>query len=378
MSARPSIDIFCQVVDNFGDIGVCWRLARQLVQHPDCGAVRLWVDDLRSFSKLAPAINPSRESQLLHEVEVLHWDTEATACRHGLQPADMVIEAFACSPPAYYLAKLSPQQVWINLEYLSAEEWVDSCHGLPSLQANGLRKFFFFPGFSPRTGGLLREPGLIATRDAWQADPAARQDLLERLGVPAVWLQRLREGASLVYVYCYPDSPLPTLQQSLVQKGGDTLILMAEGIWPEGLPERLEAGGHVAVHTHDFVDQDTFDRLLWSSDLNVVRGEDSLVRAIWAGRPLIWQPYVQDDEAHLDKLEAWLARTPYLADIRDAIQAWNRGDLPGLTLSMQGLLQPTCLSLWGRLTRQWCTELAAQPDLAQNLLAFYAKTRQTR
>ncbi|MBY0444112.1 MAG: elongation factor P maturation arginine rhamnosyltransferase EarP, partial [Burkholderiales bacterium] len=36
-------DIFCRVIDNYGDIGVCWRLARQLsFEHGF--AVRLMVD----------------------------------------------------------------------------------------------------------------------------------------------------------------------------------------------------------------------------------------------------------------------------------------------------------------------------------------------
>ena len=51
--ARPSLswDIFCTVVDNYGDIGVCWRLARQLAAEHGF-AVRLWVDDLASFARL--------------------------------------------------------------------------------------------------------------------------------------------------------------------------------------------------------------------------------------------------------------------------------------------------------------------------------------
>ena len=37
------IDLFCRVIDNWGDAGVCWRLARQLVR--ERGAqVRLWID----------------------------------------------------------------------------------------------------------------------------------------------------------------------------------------------------------------------------------------------------------------------------------------------------------------------------------------------
>ena len=38
-----SWDVFCRVVDNYGDAAVCWRLARQLAD--EHGArVRLWID----------------------------------------------------------------------------------------------------------------------------------------------------------------------------------------------------------------------------------------------------------------------------------------------------------------------------------------------
>src|SRR5690606_7675520 len=114
----------------------------------------------------------------------------------------------------------------------SAEAWVESFHGVASLQPNGRRKYFFFPGFTPRTGGLIREPDLIAQRDAWQADMQSRLTFLGPLGVDATWLERLRGGASLVYVYCYPQAPLPALIEALSMVGRDALVLLPEGIWP--------------------------------------------------------------------------------------------------------------------------------------------------
>ena len=374
----PSFDIFCSVVDNYGDIGVCWRLARQLAARADCGPVRLWVDDLNSFARIAPGIVPQASRQTLAGVNILGWTDSPNAEPDQPEPADVVIEAFACSPPAAYIDRLSSRQLWLNLEYLSAEDWVESCHGLPSLQPGGLRKFFFFPGFTPRTGGLLREPGLLAQRDAWQADPQGRLELLQRLGVDASWLERLSAGAALVYVYCYPQAPLEALMQALSQQGRDTLLLLPRGIWPHELPDVHANACRVEARSHDFVDQSSFDRLLWSSDLNVVRGEDSLLRAIWAGRAMIWQPYPQQDGAHLDKLEAWLARSPYPAGIRQLMQAWNEGDAPALTQARQPFLQKENVALWGKLTRTWCTELALEDDLVSRLLSFYANNDQTR
>ncbi|HLA30581.1 MAG TPA: elongation factor P maturation arginine rhamnosyltransferase EarP, partial [Pseudomonas sp.] len=143
---RPTWDIFCSVVDNYGDIGVTWRLARQLVAEHKV-EVRLWVDDLGAFVRLCPEADTQAVVQLQQGVEIRQWP----APWQPVEAADVVIEAFACLLPEAYVAAMAarPAKVlWLNLEYLSAEEWVEGCHGLPSLQSNGLQKFFFFPGFT--------------------------------------------------------------------------------------------------------------------------------------------------------------------------------------------------------------------------------------
>ena len=116
----PSIDLFCRVVDNYGDIGVCWRLARQLVAEHGCN-VRLIVDDLASFRFIAPEIDPAFAQQNFLGVVVIAWSAS-----DALQPAEIVIEAFACDPPETYIlamAAVAEKPIWINLEYLSAEAW---------------------------------------------------------------------------------------------------------------------------------------------------------------------------------------------------------------------------------------------------------------
>lgn len=376
MPAPASIDIFCRVVDNYGDIGVCWRLARQLAARLATSTIRLWVDDLASFARIARGISTDAPLQTVGRIRVVKWDDVTSRDPGLLQPAAMVIEAFACSPPEAYVARMSDRQLWLNLEYLSAEDWVESCHGLPSIQPNGLRKFFFFPGFTPRTGGLLREGDLLARRDRWQADPHARPDLLSRLGVEAAWLDRLQAGARLVYVFCYPQAPLEALLRTLASTRQETLVLMAQGVGPNTPP--LPAGGRLALRRHEFVDQDTFDQLLWSADLNLVRGEDSLLRAIWAARPMIWQPYRQEDALHLQKLDAWLARSPYSPEIRRVMQAWNGGSVAEFESALAPLLAPAAFAQWQHSARAGCDTLAREDDLVTRLLAFHAKQHQTR
>jgi uncharacterized repeat protein (TIGR03837 family) len=123
-------DIFCRVIDNYGDIGVCWRLARQLADEHG-KKVRLWVDDLSPLKQLCPEIDTNSERQFWQEIEIIHWTEKLTADR----VADVVIEAFACDVPEVYLQKMaaaSPKPSWINLEYLTAESWAEDCHSMAS------------------------------------------------------------------------------------------------------------------------------------------------------------------------------------------------------------------------------------------------------
>jgi len=372
-----SFDLFCRVIDNYGDIGVCWRLARQLAQPPFSVNVRLWVDDLTRGHALFPAIRPDAAQQWHDAVEVRHWhgkDVPAT-------PADVVIEAFACDPPAAFVHAMTPETLWINLEYLSAEPWVETCHGLPSPQPGGLRKWFFFPGFTAKTGGLLREPDLLARRAAWQADPQARWALLRALHLPDAALRTLQQrDARQILLFCYPHAPVAALLQGLMAQTSPTVVLACPGAIRDA-HKTLVRGSQVHICDIPFVAQDRFDALLWGSDLNCVRGEDSVVRALWAARPLLWQLYPQAEDAHLEKLTAWLARAPYAAHVADLIRAWNATPSPDVnqvTGLLSASLAPAAYAQWHVAAQRWCQTLAQQDDLATALMAFCASKRQNR
>ncbi len=369
--AQKKWDIFCKVVDNFGDIGVSWRLARQLVAEHGLH-VRLWVDDLESFQRLCPEIDPALALQTRRGVEVRHWTANDTAV------ADVVIEAFSCDLPASYLAAMvAKKPVWINLEYLSAEAWVSDCHGLPSPHPRlPLVKHFFFPGFAKDSGGLLREAHLLQERDAWRADAGA---LWASLGLP----QPLA-GETSVSLFCYENPVLPELLKAWAE--GETALrcLIPEGralaqaaAW---LGQSLHPGeglckGNLSLHALPFVAQEHYDHLLWACDLNFVRGEDSFVRAQWAAKPLVWQPYPQEDGAHQVKLDAFLRR--YCADLspsaaaaaRSFWQSWNGG----------GNIAPTwpayrdCRGELQAHAASWAEDLAKRADLASNLVIFCEK-----
>ena len=373
-----SWDIFCNVVDNFGDIGVCWRLARQLVG--DQGqAVRLWVDDLASFRRICPEVDPSLPEQEVGGVRIGLW----AAPFPEVAPAQVVVEAFACRLPTDYLAAMAAQEVrpvWINLEYLSAEPWVSGCHGMASPHpALPLVQYFYFPGFTADTGGLLREANLIARRREFLARPEARRVFLADLGVHPT------PAETLVSLFCYGHQPISGLLDAWSQGPAPLLCLVPEGpvlaeisAWSKGTITRVGdfySRGQLRLQVIPFLRQEDYDPLLWCCDLNFVRGEDSFVRAQWAAHPLIWQIYPQEENAHQTKLEAFLAL--YSAALPPAVrgdigafwQAWNTGgaSLPFHTAWPAYWQHRLVLADHAQ---RWSDQLAGHTDLATGLAQF--------
>jgi uncharacterized repeat protein (TIGR03837 family) len=373
-----SWDIFCTVVDNFGDIGVCWRLARQLVAERGY-RVRLWVDDLASFRRICADIATGLESQQSHGVEVRWW-REAFPV---VDPADVVVEAFACNPPANYIAAMAakrPKSAWINLEYLSAENWVRGCHGLPSPHPSlPLVKYFFFPGFVAGTGGLLAEAGLAQARERFQRSNAEQARLWQELALPAP-----RAGDMQVSLFCYPHGGIGALLRSWAAGGMPVRCLVPEGTATAALSAFFGSGsfapgtilrkGGLEVGIFAFLDQNRYDRLLWACDINLVRGEDSFVRAQWAARPLLWQIYPQQEGAHRPKLQAFLdlycagLTTQTRAAVTGLWHVWNEGDDVGVEAVWPGFCANR-IELQEH-ARRWAAQLAGTRDLANNLAQF--------
>jgi uncharacterized repeat protein (TIGR03837 family) len=376
LSVKTSWDIFCVVVDNYGDIGVTWRLARQLVaEYGQC--VRLWVDDLDTFARLCPGASITSAQQWHEGVEVRHWTPEWP----GAEPAEVVIEAFACQLPDTYIKAMAcsgRRSLWLNLEYLSAEDWVVGCHALPSMQPDGLQKYFFFPGFEQGTGGLIREGDLLARRQAFQANPVLREAFLQSfdLTVPA--------NARLLSLFAYENRAVAGWLDALAVDERPSQLLVPEGrvlgdvaAWL-GL-EQLRAGdrhvrGALQIAVLPFMTQNQYDMLLWCCDFNAVRGEESFIRAQWAGRPLVWHIYPQDEDAHWDKLNAYLdlyvrdLSPPAAEALREFWRAWNEGI--GSGIAWTAMLEHEA-ELQAHADR-WTHKQVANGDLAGKLMLFYA------
>ena len=358
-------DIFCCVVDNHGDIGVCWRLACHLAQRGQ--RVRLWVDDPGSLQWMAPQGHPG--------VEVRTWQRPLAPESLPEQPADVLIEAFGCTLDDAVQAHWAQAHarghrgLWLNLEYLSAEAYVARCHLLPSPvshgPAAGLGKRFFYPGFTPDTGGLLWEVDLLQRQQAFQRTP---------------WLKQWGIDGQLPVqlLFCYEPAALPDWLRQMAQQSQPVQMLVAPGrphaavqaALPPNLRAAWQGNGYVQYGTCRLIalpwlTQQEFDHALWASTLNFVRGEDSLVRALWAGQPLVWHIYPQHDNAHHAKLEAWLDWMQAPADVRHFHRVWN---------GMQaGMLPALDWRAWQACVQQARQRALQQAPLAEQLLQQVAR-----
>ncbi|HWT71722.1 MAG TPA: elongation factor P maturation arginine rhamnosyltransferase EarP [Oxalicibacterium sp.] len=372
-----SLALFCKVVDNYGDIGICWRLARQLQQEHGI-AVTLWVDDLCSFRRICPEVDIAAEVQQVAGVTVRHWrDQNGVFAQDDV--ADIVIEFFACDIPPGYIAAMAardPRPVWLNLEGLTAEEWVEGCHRLPSMHPQlPLTKHFFFPGFTGKTGGLLREAMLDAQRRQFQSDPSAIAAFLAKFGVTRDEAEHLK-----VSLFCYPHAPVAAVFDAWQQGGRPITCLVPEGVATgavsaflqmEARPGASRTAGALTLRVLPFVPQPDYDRLLWACDLNFVRGEDSFVRAQWAGKPFVWHIYPQDDKLHHKKLRAFLHRyAPDIASLGTFSLNWNdAGDASVDWTALWSGLQADRMKMADR-ADEWERAMLEHGDLAANLLEF--------
>jgi uncharacterized repeat protein (TIGR03837 family) len=375
---RLQWDIFCKVIDNFGDMGVCWRLAADLAARGQ--RVRLWVDDASALRWMAPAG--------CEGVRVLPWAEPLglSAAAFETQPPDVLVEAFGCDIAPEFIASCarfhwarSIKPVWINLEYLSAESYVERCHAMPSPvqtgPAAGWTKWFFYPGFTKATGGLLREPALIERQARFD-----RGDWLATQGI--AW-----RGEQLVSLFCYEPPALAALLRQLAQHGLAGLpvqLLVAAGraetavkaVFSSEIGLKPNSYGRelLSISYLPLLTQIDYDHLLWACDLNFVRGEDSVVRAVWAGKPLVWQIYPQHDDAHLVKLQAFLDRLDAPPSLRVLHAAWN-AKTPGPGAANDPLADLAELPAWRGHALEARASQMRQGDLTTRLIEFVNKTR---
>jgi len=338
-----SIDIFCQCIDNFGDAGVAYRFAREFkAARPDC-RVRLFISDLRTLHAVDNAIDPAKDVQEYESIVYARMWKELDPAEGGMGVADVLVEMFACDiPEKVFEAALCSSKLIINLEYLSAEEWVEEYHLFESLLGRGTaRKFFFMPGFRETTGGLIINSKLKAMREGGRLDRLAVINGV--IGGFGMYIKP--DDETLVGTLFTYERGFDTLFADLAEFGRDTLLIVFGEKSRRGVAATLgrllggasskqeDPGKHYTDPCHvyknvrvlyaPFIRQHDYDVLLCCADFNFVRGEDSLARAVLSGRPFVWQAYIQAEKYQLVKVGALLKtmRTYYLESGMDDIFA---------------------------------------------------------
>lgn len=348
--------VFVRVIDNWGDVGVGWRLCMQLA----CSfpwRVRLWIDDVAALGKLVLA---AELAAVQDTVMVEKWSDDDSVSLRLAQLADpvMVIETFGCDLPSPVLRRMQQcQPLWLNWEYLTAEDWAVDLQAMPSLQGNGLAKYFWFMGIDQQSGGLLREANYLSRRNEFLQQPCLQQAFKQQYGLPLehvgqLWLifaYTSERWAEWLSMWRGANEPItlwlagPEVADSLRAAG----VIAADALQQVGDTFELEQVTMVRI---PFVPQSAFDNLLWLADGAIVRGEDSFVRALWAGLPFLWHIYQQEEAVHLQKLDAYWhkASINWPASVREAVLALS-ADLNG----GEHLSESLRLRLWQNLRSEW-------------------------
>ena len=282
-----TIDIFCEVIDNYGDVGVAYRLAREFKRiYPN--------KQLRFIISKTEELDLIKKAEDITIIAYKNIDKIET-------PADLVIETFACNIPETYMNKaLKTSKLIINLEYFSSENWVDDFHLQESFLGGNLKKYFFIPGLSEKSGGIILDKEFLDRKNKVQEN---REYYLKQFNI--------NENYDLIIsVFSYEknfDNFLKTLQK-LDKK---VLLLLLSEKTQKNFIKYFDNNNYydkIKAVKLPFFTYDKYEELLALCDINLVRGEDSFVRALLLAKPFLWHIYPQDENAHIIKLESFLEK----------------------------------------------------------------------
>jgi uncharacterized repeat protein (TIGR03837 family) len=311
--------------------------------------VTLYVDEASALEWMAPVG--------CEGVKVLAWPDDNAALAPYAK-ADVVIEAFGCELPQTFQAAMAAwpkAPVWINLEYFSAEDTALRNHGLPSPvmsgPAKGMSKWFYYPGLTEDSGGVM---GGLNSGNTGSVGKHAQAHAL----------------ALKISLFCYEPASLGLWLQQLNELPQSVVLSVTAGRATQAVREVLKTWSEpqrFSIQELPYLSHPGFDVMLGAQDLNLVRGEDSLVRAIWTGKAFLWQIYPQDDGAHHAKLAAFLKASHAPDVVVQAHLAWNADQPTPLPL-----LTPSNMAEWTAWAQALQQFLQAQTDLVSRLESFVA------
>lgn len=307
------ITILCKVIDNYGDIGVVYRLCRSLSDIAPSLRLNLVVNRLDVFQKMASEINPSLSFQTYRGWNIFDWNDAQICSKYFSEtPPEVILQTFQCGLPDWldeiiYGKEFSASGKLckiINIEYLTAEKWADDFHLLKGgSRSASVKKFFFMPGFTKKTGGLILDKNFSDLL----ADEKYKSSLIESIAnqVP------FSKNEFKILVFSYPKDFtffFDAVKNFAAKSSKKVHVYVAPGAGLESF--RTTETGYKAknfsVDYLPYLSQEVWDVFLCSMDFLFIRGEDSFARASLSGIPFLWNIYQQDEEFHLVKLKAFL------------------------------------------------------------------------
>ena len=304
------ISILCKVVDNFGDIGVVYRLAKQLKKINPKNTINLIVDNLESFNKICSAVQCGLEMQNIEGLNVYDWNA-ADFCHKAFSRKDgelmpVILECFQCGRPDWmerilFEEKLQRTVHIIMIDYLTAEKYAEDFHCLKSLTRSAkVQKVNFMPGFTEKTGGLVIDADWLEVPE-WKENGPVLVFTYERDWTS--FIQGCLSAASR-----WGDLPEPSYKSKLFLaqgRGKESFLAAVRNVVESSQRECIE---NSFIEELPYLNQSEWDRVMKSCSALVIRGEESMSRACLSGIPFIWHAYPQSDEYQLVKVKALLER----------------------------------------------------------------------
>ncbi len=290
---KKTIDIFCDIIDNYGDIGIVYRLSKELSLNNY--NVRIFVNKLHEVTKLIENFDEKLSYQKIEEIEFYNLDNFSVD-----KGGEVIIEAFGTNLPDSYVENLNPNsKIIINLEYLTAESWALDFHLKNSISPKSfIEKVFYMPGFVKNSGGIILDSNYLEISNNIRNNKKKYfNEFYRKLNL------KYNEESYYINIFTYTWKFKPFLESiKNLDKKFVFFILDKKIEIPEVLPNNIE------IYTLDYMKQKDFDIFINLADFNFIRGEDSIIRTILSEIPFVWNIYPQEEDYHLLKLEAFLDR----------------------------------------------------------------------
>lgn len=304
-----TLDIFCEIIDNYGDIGVVFRTAKELQKIFPKSKIRAFLNKLDEFKKINSQVL-DLPSQNIDGIEYITFDYLRDNANE-LLTAQVIIEAFGCQIPKEYMEiAYDNSELLINLEYLSAEDWIEDFHLQSSPLGRGkLKKVFFMPGFTEKSGGVIADSNYLERIQR----VLENKEFYEKKYLSDI---EDRENKIIGTLFSYEKNFTPLLEDlkkldkdvvilAMGEKTQDSLRKILKNFSIEDFRNSLKYG-KIEIRFLNFLNQEEYEELINIVDFNFVRGEDSFIRAVLTGKPYMWHIYCQEEYAHMDKIEGFL------------------------------------------------------------------------